>query len=229
MKIEVRCSACTCAWLIDEPPRGAELLCPACMAKIELNPPPAPEPTPPPRQEADPVLSSRWTTAPAKPQPEPVDEDVVCPRCKLHFNPRGRAPEEPQEPKRTVLIVEDLDYFREIAAESLSSTYEVKTATCSGEAREALAEGGIDLLVLDLTLDGGEEGRQFLCELDPKPCPILIFTAQDESELYGESWDELSRLGADDVVFKGMQVEESLVRKVGELLGTPLDEQEPIR
>ena len=91
-----------------------------------------------------------------------------------------------------------------------------------------LAEGPVDLIVLDLTLDGGEEGRQLLTELSPKPCPILIYTARDEAELYGERWEELKRLGADDLVMKGMKVAESLVRKTRKLLGDPVDEEESI-
>ena len=75
-----------------------------------------------------------------------------------------------------------------------------KTAATSADARSILAQGGIDLLVLDLTLDGCNAGRDLLVELQPKPCPILIFTAQDESEMYGESWEDLKRLGADDLV-----------------------------
>ena len=59
-------------------------------------------------------------------------------------------------------------------------------------------------MVLDLTLDGCNAGRELLAELRPKPCPILIFTAQDESEMYGENWENLKRLGADDLVIKGM-------------------------
>jgi hypothetical protein len=37
--------------------------------------------------------------------------------------------------------------------------------------------------------------------------------------MYGEEWDELRRLGADDILIKGINVAESLQRKVGLLLG----------
>ena len=43
---------------------------------------------------------------------------------------------------------------------------------------------------------------------------------------YGESWDELRSLGADDLVRKGMNVGESLRRKVSALLGERWDEDE---
>ena len=80
--------------------------------------------------------------------------------------------------------------------------------------------------MLDLTLDGGDSGRELLTSLQPKPCPIVIFTAQDESEMYGDHWEELSGLGADELVIKGMNVGESLLRKVADLLGESLEELE---
>jgi CheY-like chemotaxis protein len=92
-----------------------------------------------------------------------------------------------------------------------------------------LAGGGVDLLVLDLALDAEDAGRRLLDKLQPKPCPIVVFTAQDESELYGDRWEELARLGADDLVIKGMHAGESLLRKVAALLGTSLEDLEPAK
>lgn len=155
-------------------------------------------------------------------------DEVVCPRCNLHFQPRGAAIER-KEPQKTVLIVDDLEYFRQIAKDALESICRVKTAASTAQARETLAQGGIDLLVLDLTLEGTGAGYQFLSELGPKPCPILIYTAQDESEMYGEQWEKLRALGADDLVIKGMQVAESLARKASVLLGLPMDDEGTIR
>jgi DNA-binding response OmpR family regulator len=125
-----------------------------------------------------------------------------------------------------VLIVEDTEYFREIAAEALSTRYEVEPAANLSEARAAIAAGGIDLMVLDLTLEGGDHGIELLRTMGFKPCPILIFTEQDESEIYGDSWEELRRLGADDVVIKGMNAGESLRRKASALLGEQWDEED---
>ena len=125
-----------------------------------------------------------------------------------------------------MLVVEDQEYFRQIAADALESSYDVKTAGDTTEARRILAQGGIDLLVLDLSLGGGDEGEQLLRELTPKPCPILIFTAQDETELYGKRWEQLMQFGADDLLMKGMQVGESLRRKVGQLLGQPVEDDD---
>jgi CheY-like chemotaxis protein len=154
-------------------------------------------------------------------------EEVVCPRCKLHFVPRRATAEAAAENARyTVLVVEDMDYFREIATEALSSTFEVKEAATLAEARAHLAAGGINLMVLDLTLGGGESGIDLLRSLPAKPCPILIYTDQDESEMYNKSWEELQQLGADDILMKGMNAGELLNRKASGLLGLPWDEDE---
>ena len=205
MKIEVCCPDCRHACLVDENVRAGELLCPKCLTRIPLGRKAAPTPAP-------------------EPEPDP-ERPAVCPRCNLHFT-IGTAPAVvDSERRRTVLIVEDLEYFRELARSALDARYDVETASSAQEARTVLARGGVDLLVLDLTLDGGEEeGRSLLRDLMPKPCPILIYTAKDESEMYGDSWGELQNLGADDIVIKGMNVGESLVRKVSTLLGLKIDD-----
>jgi len=74
------------------------------------------------------------------------------------------------------------------------------------------------LMILDLSLARGQDGRDLLKSLPNKDFPILIFTARDETELYGDAWEELKRLGADDIVHKGMNVGDELKRKVASLL-----------
>lgn len=254
MKVEVRCPGCGRGYLVDEQGSLGEFSCPSCSASIPLPAPPRarqavagdarPAPAARTREAASAV--ARPATAPARMQsaaagPAPVarqhpalpaDDDraapaeVVCPRCNLHFSPRPHAASSVTQQRPVVLIVEDMPYFQEIAADALSEHAEVRRAGSVREARAELAAGDIDLLVLDLTLDGGDHGVDLLRELSIKPCPILIFTAQDESEMYGDSWDELKELGADDMVLKGMNVGESLLRKVGALLGKDWDEED---
>jgi CheY-like chemotaxis protein len=176
-------------------------------------------------------LKRKKATPPPPPPPErvaaAVAADVCCPRCGLHFTPEAHLASPDQRP--TVLLVEDLEYFVEIARDALSGKYEVKTARSVGEARAELLRGGIDLLLLDLALEGGEDGLALLREAPGKTCPILLFTAQDESEMYGEGWSRLQALGVDDVVIKGMNMGEMLTRKVATLLGEPLPQAGPIR
>jgi CheY-like chemotaxis protein/DNA-directed RNA polymerase subunit RPC12/RpoP len=225
MKIELRCPGCGKGYLMEEDSAGGELICPACSSRVATPPRPVPESAPPPHPGSEGIAAAASAAAPA-PEPASAQEKVICPRCQLHFVPRRAAASERGPQRRTVLVVEDMAYFREIAADALSSRYEVKSVANLDEARAAIAAGGIDLMVLDLTLDGGDHGIELLRGLAVKPCPILIFTAQDESEMYGDSWDELRALGADDLVMKGMNVGESLRRKVGALLGEHWDEEE---
>ena len=207
MSQEIRCPDCNRTWHVEQA-EGGEILCPYCMTRIPLD------------------GSTSAPSAAVGTRPAPVSE-VVCPRCKLRFQPRSDALER-KESRKTVLVVDDLEYFRQIAKDALESICRVKTAASSVQAREILAQGGIDLLVLDLALEGTGAGHRFLSELGPKPCPILIYTAQDESEMYGEKWDKLRQLGADDLVIKGMQVAESLARKASLLLGLPMDGEDAI-
>ena len=44
--------------------------------------------------------------------------------------------------------------------------------------------------------------------------------------MYNKSWEELQQLGADDILMKGMNVGELLLRKASALLGLPWDEDE---
>jgi len=193
--------------------------------------------SPGPRRPTSPAPSRAAVaaaTAASVPEPPPSptveraadNEEVVCPRCKLHFVPRRTAGELTEGSRPIVLVVEDLDYFRQVAAEALGTRFEVRQAASVDEAREQLAVGGIDLLLLDPTLDGGDHGIGLLRSLPGKPCPILIYTDQDESSMYGDSWEELQHLGADDIVMKGMNAGETLMRKVSALLGLPWDEDQ---
>jgi predicted Zn finger-like uncharacterized protein len=209
LKIEVRCGHCGKGYLIDErkiPSAGGIVPCQACGAPIALkSSQPAAPPTAPPA---------------AATERRPASE-VCCPRCSFHFVPDVKA--KPSGALRpTLLVVEDMDYFIEIARDALAARYQLKVAKTLAEARALLVQGGIDLLLLDLTLENGEDGLRLLREPPGKICPVLLFTAQDESEMYGDGWAKLLAMGVDDVVIKGMNMDEALSRKVAEMLGEPL-------
>jgi len=250
---EVQCRRCGMSYVVDAASAGTSLPCPSCGAPDALAVPAAPRRSaivdaPAPGKPGHPTARSRPVgpapARPAAPPPRPrvaaarvsepppatVDrsaeqEEVVCPRCKLHFIPRRTAGDLTEGGRPVVLVVEDLDYFRQVAAEALGSRFEVRQASSVDEAREHLAAGGIDLLLLDPTLDGGDHGIGLLRSLPGKPFPILICSDQDESSMY-DTWEEWQRLGADDIVMKGMNVGETLVRKVSGLLALPWDEDE---
>ena len=213
MKIEVRCAACGKGYLVDEariPASGGVVPCQACGQGIPLAPRTPSDPEPQPARVR------------AAPRPEATAE-VSCPRCGLHFVPGSRE-DAPAGVRPRLLLVEDMDYFIEIARDALAGQYDVKSVKTLEEARAIILRGGIDLLLLDLTLDGGEDGLRLLREAPGKTCPVLLFTAHDESEMYGDGWDRLRALGVDDVVIKGMNMGEALSRKVAALLGDPQPE-----
>jgi CheY-like chemotaxis protein/DNA-directed RNA polymerase subunit RPC12/RpoP len=223
VKIEVRCATCGKGYLVEEtkvPAGGGFVPCQACGAMIVLGARAA-EPAPAP------MAAQSVPTAPSTPATVLVaaapaaGNEVCCPRCGLHFSPTAERQVEPST-RPTVLLVEDLDYFVEIARDALAGRYELKCAKTVAEARAFLKQGGIDLMLLDLMLEGSQEGLRLLREPPGKTCPVLLFTAQDESEMYGEGWTKLQSLGVDDVVIKGMNMGEMLTRKVAALLGEPL-------
>lgn len=223
MRIEVCCPKCGLAYLVDESASGEQLFCPGCSSPMRQQAPRAAAPST--RPAGRPIAAPAAAPAPA-PARATAPAEVICPRCQLHFVPGRSSTAAERSERATVLVVEDMAYFREIAVDALASRYEVKTATTVAEARALLTGGGIDLMVLDLTLDGGEYGSELLRTMLAKPCPILIFTAKDEAEMYGDTWDELQALGADDLVMKGMNAGESLLRKTAALLGDNLGEED---
>ena len=203
MKIEVRCGGCGRGYLVDParvPASGAVQACQTCGTAIELRP-----------TAARPQAMAAEVPVPASLQP------VICPRCGLHFTPEQAAVPSPASRRPRVLLVEDMEFFQDIARQALEATADLVAVKTVADARRALAQGRFDLLLLDLALEG-EDGRDLLRSLPFKPCPILIFTARDESDMYGDAWRELKDAGADDVVVKGMQMGETLARKVAALL-----------
>jgi len=230
MRIEARCKACARRYLLDPVFAGTVLPCPTCGAADGLQVKAPERPSVKPRAAAPADVASAAKAAAtvervAAAAPTEI-EKVVCPRCKLHFVPRRDAPAAAVTGQRTVLVVEDMSVFRDIARSALTPRFVVKDAADLAGAREHLAQGPVDLIVLDPKLDHGESGIDLLRDLPPRHCPVVIYTDQNESEIYGESWERLRRLGADDLVVKGLHAGESLVRKVCELLGEQPAEDE---
>jgi predicted Zn finger-like uncharacterized protein len=233
VKFEIRCPSCRKAYLVDEariPEGGAQVTCQACGAAVLL---------PAPRSATVAAAGRRSAGRPERPREatpaRPTDvtppastarKEVVCPRCGLHFVPSGAA-RTAGGSRRVILVVEDMGYFQQIVRDALAPRYEVRAARSVREAEKILATSRADLILLDLTLEGGEDGIRLLQGMRRKPCPILIFSAQDEAEMFGDRWQELQALGADDLVVKGMNVADQLLRKVTTLLGEPLEEGEP--
>lgn len=115
-------------------------------------------------------------------------------------------------------MVEDQEYFAEVAQDALGKDFEVTAVRTPTAAIQEISRRSPDLLILDLTLADGGDGREVLRSV-PKPgFPVLIFTSTDEQEMYGPAWAELQELGANDLLIKGINFAEDLQRKVKNLL-----------
>jgi CheY-like chemotaxis protein/DNA-directed RNA polymerase subunit RPC12/RpoP len=237
--LEIQCPACKAGYFVEERAAGAEFVCPSC-TKAFLVPPLAPVAAAERRASsangrrraarsgstAKAVRVPARTAARPESKQVPEQREVVCPRCNLHFLPKTERALARKETRPTVLVVEEPGFFLNIAQEALTAEYEVLTASSVEQAQALLSGDTVDLLVLNLGVEGPESGRELLPGPFAKRCPILIYSADDESDTFGARWEELQGLGADDIVIKGMSVAESLSRKVGVLLGRPAEDGE---
>ena len=77
----------------------------------------------------------------------------------------------------TVLYVEDDPHLQEIIGQSLGDAVRISPAPTLGQARERIAEGGVDLVLLDLDLPDGD-GLALLAEIADH-VPVVIFSAYE--------------------------------------------------
>lgn len=210
--VKATCPSCGIGYFVDEakiPDDGGQLTCPGCSTKWTIFRPSA-EPAPPSPDAAPPSKRRARSKSSKK---------VTCPQCGHNFVPteRGRAPVEKAE-RRLILLVEDQRYFTEVVREALGADYRTITVGTKDEALKVIEADAPSLMILDLKLARGQDGKDLLKAIPSKHFPVLIFTAKDESQIF-EEWPELQRLGADDIVRKSMNVTEELRRKVADLLG----------
>lgn len=238
----VTCPGCGNKYSIDDrkvPATGASLTCRECGRKwkalkpLEVAPPQDPLD---PQAEAPAEASLTPTggmpatsvTAALSDSSASLQRPVNCPKCGHHFVPyasraTGSATDRHRRvgrPRGRVLLVEDQKYFAELTCEALEADYETTVTSTLAEARTLIAAGGVDLVILDLALEDGEDGTHVLNATRKQDIPVLIFTARDETELYGGVWDSLKAAGATDILIKGVNVGEELRQKVKALLSS---------
>ncbi|UCF68632.1 MAG: response regulator [Acidobacteriota bacterium] len=242
--LEIPCTACGKLIRLREDlvPADGELTCPECGDLIAFRSAPS---SPAARATSPPAVtpvegrgagsSSRSAAAPSEPRPSDAptpnrahqtlirieewedeevtgDGSVTCPACGHRFDAAMG-----DEARRTILVVEDTDFFLRLATDVLGSRYGTLGVRTAAEACEVLATRPVDLVVLDLTLPDAE-GTEVLRALPRPDIPVLLYTSRDETSLLGPEWETLKALGADDVVHKGINIEDTLMTKVGELL-----------
>jgi DNA-binding response OmpR family regulator len=104
-------------------------------------------------------------------------------------------------PKPVVLVVDDEPSIRLLCRVNLElGGYEIREAGTLREARERVAEGGVDLVLLDMHL-GTERSNDFLAELIGAGLAVAVVSGSTELE-------SLSRAGADAVLRKPFTIDE---------------------
>jgi CheY-like chemotaxis protein len=216
--LELPCPACGGLNPLSEEllPASGEIACAFCGEGISVRP--AARTTgvqrapmshrPPPMPERATSILDPWEQWEAS---EAEAAQVRCPSCGHRFDPAAA------ERRATVLVVEDTEFFLQLATDVLRRHYRIVIARSAAEARQALATEPVELVVLDLTLPDAE-GTEVMRALPRPNIPVLVYTSRDETSLLGAEWRLLETLGARDVVHKGIHIEDLLLRKVNELL-----------
>jgi PAS domain S-box-containing protein len=106
-------------------------------------------------------------------------------------DPAGAAPDTRQGGGETVLVVDDESAIRLLVREVLEDLgYEVREAADGAEALQRLARGPVDLLITDVGLPGGLNGRQVADAARARQAElkVLFITGYAESTVLGEGY-----------------------------------------
>ena len=243
----VSCPGCNTSYSLDErkiPSGGGHLTCRECGNKWKVGGPPrvsqpgAAESAAPKAEAASQrsETASPVTAAPVTPASIPRSDSsahltrpVNCPKCGHFFVPAAAHTAEAvsshsgatPKTRPRILLVEDQNYFAEMTREALGESFETTVASTLSSARALVDSGNFDLVILDLSLEEGQDGSHVLKTTRKRGIPVLIFTARDETELYGGGWDQLKAAGASDILFKGMNVGDELRKRVQALIAAP--------
>ena len=241
-RVAVSCPGCDEKYVVEIariPPQGGKLTCRICGGRVPLprretlpssiGPPEGVEGTYPPGSGA--VIAAAAPQTPDVTFDASFDssapaggQEIRCPHCSSWFDTsaaeRRAAPASDAaagDAGRTVLIVEDTEYFLKLAQDALAGRYRTVCERSAGGALNAMRDGRVDLIVLDLTLEKEEDGILVLTEAAHRGIPCLIFTARSEAEMWGDAWARLREMGATDLLLKGMNFEEQLLSKIDAL------------
>lgn len=113
-------------------------------------------------------------------------------------------------PKPVVLVVDDEPAIRLLCRINLElGGYEIREAGTLAQARERIAAGGIDLVLLDMHI-GSERSHEFLAELKEAGIPVAVVSGSTDLE-------SVARAGADAVLRKPFTIDD-LESTVAELV-----------
>ena len=116
-----------------------------------------------------------------------------------------------------ILIVEDVEYNRDLLVQLLEEEYEVVTAADGAAGIEAAARERPDLILMDLSLpgvDGWEATRRLKAAAQTEAIPVIALTAH---AMQGDE-ERARACGCDDYLTKPID-EDQLFDKLARLLG----------
>jgi two-component system, cell cycle response regulator DivK len=119
---------------------------------------------------------------------------------------------------RKILIVEDVEYNRELLVQLLEEDYEILTAVDGAAGIEMAAGERPDLILMDLSLpgvDGWEATRRLKARPETAAIPVIALTAH---AMQGDE-ERARACGCDDYLTKPID-EDQLFEKLAQLLGT---------
>ena len=118
---------------------------------------------------------------------------------------------------RKILIVEDVDYNRDLLVQLLEEDYQIVTAVDGAAGIEAAARERPDLILMDLSLpgvDGWEATRRLKARPETEAIPVIALTAH---AMQGDE-ERARACGCDDYLTKPID-EDQLFAKLVRLLG----------
>ena len=118
---------------------------------------------------------------------------------------------------RRILIVEDVEYNRDLLVQLLEDDYEILTAADGAAGIELAARGRPDLILMDLSLpvvDGWEATRRLKARPETGAIPVIALTAH---AMQGDE-DKARACGCDDYLTKPID-EDQLFATLARLLG----------
>ena len=118
---------------------------------------------------------------------------------------------------KKILVVEDVDFNRDLLVQLLEDDYEVIEAVNGQEGVELAEREGPDLIFMDLSLpvmDGWEATRQLKANDNLRSIPVIALTAH---AMKGDDEKALAA-GCDDYLVKPLD-EDELIAKIQKYLG----------
>ena len=118
---------------------------------------------------------------------------------------------------KKILVVEDVEFNRDLVVQLLEDDYEIITAADGAEGLRLAERERPDLILMDLSLpivDGWEATRRIKADVELKHIPIIALSAH---AMTGDE-EKARQSGCDDYLSKPLD-EELLFAKIDKLLG----------